>query len=305
MTETRFFKNKRSIFPFLFAIFCFLAVFLFPSEVSNGIRRALSLAYQSLVPALFPFMILSDLLLSIDWRFFDQIIGTRIGKLFGVSPIAARVIIIGCLSGFPIGAKLCADLYRQGKLSESEAQTTLHLASFCSPAFIIMGIGRGVLDSASLGTKIYWIILFSHLLSGLIFRRSRKHSAETSRAYDRQTSFSLTESIEKAGLGCMKITAYLAFFSAVSSIISGFIKNNAIASVFAILFEIGSGASFIDANSRYATIILCGGIAFSGLSVAMQITSYAKQVGISMKTYYLGKILSCIFAAFFAHVFLT
>ena len=74
---------------------------------------------------------------------------------------------------------------------------------------------------------------------------------------------------------------------------------------FAILFEIGSGASFIEANSRYATIILCSGIAFSGLSVAMQITSYAKQVGISMKTYYLGKILSCIFAAFFAHVFLT
>ena len=71
MTETRFFENKRSIFPFLFAIFCFLAIFLFPSEVSNGIRRALSVAYQSLVPALFPFMILSDLLLSIDLRFLE------------------------------------------------------------------------------------------------------------------------------------------------------------------------------------------------------------------------------------------
>ena len=305
MTQTRLWQNKRSIFPFIFTVFCFFVILLFPSEVSNGIRRALSVAYQSLVPALFPFMILSDLLLSIDLRFLDQIIGSRLGKLFGVSPIAARVILIGCLSGFPIGAKLCADLYRQGKLSESEAQITLFLGSLCSPAFIITGIGRGVLHSTSLGTKIYWIVLLSHLLSALIFRRSKKYTTDTPRVYDCQRPLLLTESIEKAGLGCMKITAYLAFFSPVSTILSRLIKNRTVTFIFAILFEIGSGASFIEANSRYATIILCSGIAFSGLSVAMQITSYASQVGISMKTYYLGKIASSIFAAIFGLVFLT
>ncbi len=124
----------RSIFLFLLLI----PMLMFASDVTEGARYGLLLWYNSVVPALFPFMVLSGLIVSgggisqIMKPFF-----LVLHPVWGLSEDGCYVLVSGLLCGYPMGAKTCAEFVRDGRISLSEGKFLMAICNHPSPMFLL------------------------------------------------------------------------------------------------------------------------------------------------------------------------
>ena len=117
----------------------FMAFILYsPTRTCHYALEGLTQWATRMIPTLFPFMILSSLMICSGA---DEQLGKLLSKLWKIIiPIRAYgsyAIFIGFLCGFPMGAKVVSELYSARKLSRKEAQ---HLVGFCNnigPAYFL------------------------------------------------------------------------------------------------------------------------------------------------------------------------
>ena len=96
----------------------------------EGARDGLTLCIQTVIPSLFPFFVLSSVLLSALSEQ-DSILIKLLAKKLMIPQRAASLVIPGFLGGYPVGAKCVADLYESRQISKKDAQ---RLLAFCSNA---------------------------------------------------------------------------------------------------------------------------------------------------------------------------
>ena len=149
---------------------------LFLAE-STSIRAAttesLALCAASVIPALFPFLVVSSLLLSCglgEWAAVH--LAGFMTPLFRLPGCAASALLLGLVGGYPVGVRTAAQLYRQGSLTKNEASRLLTFCNNASPVFLISVLGQGVFGSFSAGLWLWLVHLASALLTGLLFRRT-------------------------------------------------------------------------------------------------------------------------------------
>lgn len=115
----------------------FMSLLFSPETSLEGAKQGLLLWYTIILPTLLPFIICTNLLISTNaFSLLVKILGKPIRKLFKLSENATFAVIIGFLCGYPMGAKVSCDLYKQGSITRNEA---LYLLTFCnnpSPVFI-------------------------------------------------------------------------------------------------------------------------------------------------------------------------
>lgn len=87
-------------------LICFAFMLLFPKDVFNGASKGLLLWFHTVFPTLFPFLIITNLLMSTNCiRLIARLFGPLLNKIFRVSPNGSFAIIAGFLCGYPMGAK--------------------------------------------------------------------------------------------------------------------------------------------------------------------------------------------------------
>ncbi len=97
----------------------------------------LLLWFHTLLPVLLPFFILSRLLIALDGvSGVTQFIAPLAREFFGLSPNGAFCLLTGFLCGYPVGAKLSADLVREKRISQEEGAYLLTFTNKPSPAFL-------------------------------------------------------------------------------------------------------------------------------------------------------------------------
>ena len=102
---------KNHFFQF-FLILCFFVMLSFPSEVFEGAKSGLLLWFLTVLPTLFPFLLISRLLLdSCACSLLNKLLAPVISRLFGISAQGSFAFIVGFLCGYPMGAKITADLF--------------------------------------------------------------------------------------------------------------------------------------------------------------------------------------------------
>ena len=131
--------------------------------------EALALCAGAVVPALFPFLVVSTLLVSLGVGSSSRLAGVMT-PLFRLPGAAGAALILGLIGGYPIGAKTAADLYRQGRLTQEEARRLLTFCNNSNPVFLISVLGAGVFGSVRAGVWLWLIHVLSALLTGLVFR---------------------------------------------------------------------------------------------------------------------------------------
>lgn len=129
-------------------------VLAFPALAVQGASEGLLLWYQTVLPALAPFLILTQLLtVSGAAGLLVKPVYPLVSRLFHVSAAGTYILLCGLLCGYPLGAKLCGDYFRQGKISQKEAQYLLAFCCHPSPMFLLgyvrqqlpVGINSGLL----------------------------------------------------------------------------------------------------------------------------------------------------------------
>ena len=98
--------------------------------IAAGCARGLDLWYTSVLPSLLPFMILSGLLVHTGlFHILNRAYAHVLKKIFHISESGCYVVLTGFLCGFPMGAKVTADLVKSGHISSEEGR---YLLGFCN-----------------------------------------------------------------------------------------------------------------------------------------------------------------------------
>ncbi len=300
MTDSKKKTDLDTFLIFFSSLFALLLLLCFPREVGAGVRDGLLLCYRAIIPAVFPFAILAELLLAIDLTPIDKTLGRLIGLPFGFSPIGGRTLLFGILFGFPLGAKMSAELYSENRIGKNEAERLIIAASLPSPAFLISGVGASMLGDTRIGTYFMILVLASGLGVTLLLPRRRSespilHTAASSRR------FSLTDAITSAAWSTLTVTATVTFFSVLSALVIHLIPLRPLAVCFSAILELGSGASnatkLIRSGKRLGWVLLGGAASFSGLSVYLQVRAAVRESGLKTKAYLPAKLVSGVFTA--------
>ena len=171
-------------------------------------------------PSLFPFLVACGILLRIGAA---QRMGAALRPLmqplFHLPGIAAFPFFFGLLSGYPMGAKLTAQLYEQRQLSLADAQQLLAFSNCPGPLFLIGTVGVGFFGMPAFGYLLWLSAFLGAVATGILFRR--KKSVPTFHSVSVPSYQTLTEvlsaSVADALRTILLIGGYLILFAVLSA----------------------------------------------------------------------------------------
>ena len=288
-----------------FTVFCLLLIMKNSQLAIDSMTRGLRLCATTVVPSLFPFMVLSELIASGGFgvRLLRPLF-PPLRKLLGLSDGGCCALLLGILCGFPIGARCAIAAYRDGRIGREECERVLCIANNPSSAFLIHAVGVSLWGNHRFGVALYAVVLFSSILTG-IGMRWLGHRAETTvtehpvqeSPQPQPCARLFTASVRSAAEGMLLVCAYVVFFSALlgtlGQIFSAWgIPSEASAALFCV-FELSGGVSAASSlSSPFLAALLCAFAAgWSGLSVHCQILSVCEGTGLSLRPYLLSKLL--------------
>lgn len=302
----------------LFAGVVILLVFLlrFPAEALSASRNGMSLWLNTLLPTLLPFLILTGILLHTDGieRLLRPFART-FRVLFGLTAAGAYVFLLGMLCGYPMGAKLSADLYANGKLSRREAEYLLTFASNPSPAFVLGYLGNACLNGQVPGAEIIAVFVLSSLLCMLFFRFLVYHN----RTYDNLSEIRLKKETSQDSQGAIvdasimngfetitRLGGYILLFSLLSALISHYWQSFATAKLLLLgITEITTGVHLLaQAGLPFQTLYLYAMMltSFGGLCILAQ-TKSVLGGKLSILPYFASKCLCALCTALLVVLF--
>ena len=101
MTVGKSNKLLRGAAALFFPVFFGAALLLFPDVSTTAAREGVALCLQTVLPSLFPFFVLSSLLVQSDVpRLLSRAMAGVMYPLFGVSGAGASALILGLLGGY-------------------------------------------------------------------------------------------------------------------------------------------------------------------------------------------------------------
>ena len=114
----------------VFFLMLTVLMLLYSKESLYFALTGLDLWFQKMIPALFPFMILSGIMVRMNLtEGFSRLFYPFFGPLFRLQKNAVYCMIMGFFCGFPMGARVIIELYERERLTRKEAQ---YLLSFCN-----------------------------------------------------------------------------------------------------------------------------------------------------------------------------
>ncbi|MEC0204333.1 sporulation integral membrane protein YlbJ [Paenibacillus lautus] len=153
---------------------------LFPEAALQSALRGLSIWWDVLFPSLFPFFVISEVLLGFG---VVHLIGTLLDPLmrplFRIPGAGGFVAAMGYVSGYPVGAKLTAKLWEQKMVNREEGERLVAFTTSSDPIFLIGAVSIGFFHDPKIGL----ILALSHygggFLVGLIMRFHGRHESKT------------------------------------------------------------------------------------------------------------------------------
>lgn len=167
---------RKYFFTVLFLIFT-LSLILFSASNLEAAKNGLFLWSNSVLPTLFPFFIATELLCKTN---FIQILGKFLNKfmkpVFNVPGESAIAIIMGILSGYPVGAKVVCNLYENKICSKSEAERLIAFTNNSGPIFILGSVGVSLLGNPQIRENLINESYFIFFVGGIYFPFLEKRS---------------------------------------------------------------------------------------------------------------------------------
>ena len=261
--------------------FLFLYLLLFPQNVLYACTHALVLWSGSVVPALFPVMILSRLLISTDILYFIlKPVAFLCGRFLHLSFYGTYALLLGYVCGYPMGVKTIADLEDERLLSQEEGRFLATFINNVSPGFLSGYVCTELLQKPETAPACMVIIYGASLTYGTVTAIFQKN-ADTLPPYAKETivqpdqkshlSFLmlLDHTLEDSILQLLKIGGYMVLFSVLSSItcVFSFLPETAMVLLSATL-EISCGAqqiTLLACSAFLKGILLTASLSFGGL----------------------------------------
>lgn len=301
-------KSYRNIFLLIFCFLLLAIMLCFPETALPLIRESILIWYQSLLPTLFPAMILSNIILYIflnmkKYRFRIPLLSS----VYHLDSYGCLVLLLGFLCGFPIGAYLSAKLVKEKQLSREQGQYLLSFCNNLSPVFLVSIYCQlfPALPKIPVLLLFYGCpLLYGFLLSQCLFHsRSKKERpaaplpetpshSQTTRSITEMIDYGITDALSSI----VRLAGYIIFFRLFLLPLRLINLNQTYSLILGNLIEITSGVQSFSRDAGLwdiSNILLCtlpfmtfGGICCIGQTICM-----IKGSGLSILTYVRDKIL--------------
>lgn len=259
------------VFSIVFPLLLLFGLIAAPDAAFAAASRAALLWWTRVLPSLLPYLIAASLL-------------ERSGLIYRLPKRVSPLLLLpfGLLGGYPVGARLCGKLLRDGALSLPDAQKAAAFCNLPNPVFLISVVSAGFFHDSKIALPLL-IGVYGAALFGLI-PLSRLHFSPAASVPEHSK---LTNDLPVAigdGIrailnigGCLVFASVLGALLNAAGLFSLFGANAATARAFSFgLFEMTSGANEIAVLPLPLSLRLafCAFfIQFGGLSVALQSAS--------------------------------
>lgn len=295
-------------------ILCFLCcLLLFPATALTGAGNGLTLWFQQVLPSLLPFLILSSLLLSTGLS--DSIarrLAPFLSPVFRCSPSGCYAIVIGLLSGLPVGARTIASLVDSGRITKKEGQYLLPLCNNPSPLFLLGFVSVSVLKQPHLQYPLFLCVTLSSIFAAMLLRPNPSHERNEYTTYSpKPFSFSfllLDSAIEQSFLILTRVGGYIILFSVLAKLLEKLPLPALFLAAISSLVEITTGTATLcslSISNQLLVPLITGFVTFGGLSAAAQTKSVLAGTGFPFAHYLLTKLVAGLIAGTLMAVFLA
>lgn len=176
--------RKKSVSVVILILLLFVGFEILAS--SKYILASVSFSFRiwkdNIFPSLFPFFVLSELLVQYGFvEFIGELSKRWMNKLFRMNGNGAFVFVMGIISGFPSSAKYTKELYQNGMITEGEATKLLTFTHFGNPLFILGTVSLLFLNNKEAGILILICHYVTNIIIGLLFRSYAPSPKETTK----------------------------------------------------------------------------------------------------------------------------
>ena len=259
-------------------------------------QEGLSLCVRSVIPSLFPFMVVTSVLLSLGFgELAAPWLAGLMEPLFRVPGAGSAALLLGLIGGYPIGAQTAAQLYRGGLTTREEAERLLAFCNNSNPVFLISVLGVGVFGSVRTGVWLWLIHVLSALLTGLVFRGTGGARRPAFRAVGLGPAF--VGAFRSSVSGMLSVCGFVLFF---------YVLAHPLAALGGRLGPclVGIPARFsltpLLTADAFGFILAAGAAGWGGISVLCQTLAVLEGSGLRLRNCLLGKAVQCAFSLLLA-----
>ncbi len=309
------------------AFLLIIACILTHSQLGIGYSLlGLNLWFEKMIPALFPFMILSGIMIRMHLtENFSKLLYPVIRPVYKVSRNACYAMIMGFFCGFPMGAKTIADLLKRNMLSIQEAEFLLSFCNNIGPVyfcgFVLPLLGRNLLLPYVFG--MYGIpLIYGFLLRKTLYRHLNLSKTSLPTTAITETPPALQDAASTSGSGqSVKVAVPQNLLYEIDDAVNSSIQSILSLGGYMILFnllnlpfhivcgkapvflapllEITGGLKLSAGISPQNVLYMLLLLPFGGLSCIAQTNSCIKGTGLSLTTYTIHKIALTIFTGIY------
>lgn len=265
---------------YFYALLVLLVTALFltePTLYSQAFLTSVTLWCVSVLPMLFPFMLLSKY--AVDNGLLSPLTEKMrlTQKLLKVKSAGINAIFLGLLCGYPVGAKILSDYTLTGRIDSASAKKLSFICGGASPVFCIGTIGAVFLKNALYGLIIYCVSVFCNIITGIVVNKMR-YSENTER---KDGGLSLFDAMYPAIISCLTVGGFICLFGVISTMAQSVAQsifpslNHTTLNLILGLLEMTQGCKAACVLPiRYALPLCAFYIHFGGLCVNTQLVSY-------------------------------
>ena len=279
-------KRKKIIIILLLTVMTLMIIY--SNLAKQGVARGLIISTNVIIPSLFPFMVCVTLITRCKFEFKNGVLSDFLNKLFGQNVDMFFTFLLSMIGGYPVGAKMTNELYRQKAIDEKTANIMLMYCVNAGPAFVVCVVGD-ILGSKKLGV----VLLISHLLSSIIIAafcsfKTRKQIKNETRQKTLPPSFSndIIDSVNDAVKSVIGICSFIVLFSVLITYFDYFSSDFPMLNYVTTSLEITS--SLYKTKNIYLLSFLLG---FGGVSIWWQVFSLSSDFKLNKRRFIAGRTL--------------
>lgn len=316
-------KILTSIMILFLLLFVGIEILTESSSIMESVLFSFQIWYSSIFPSLFPFFVLSELLIHYGFvEFLSELLKQPMYLLFRMNGNASFVFIMSLISGFPSSAKYIRELHKQNLLNTVEATKLLMFTHFSNPLFILGTISLLFLKNKEVGLFILICHYIGNIIIGLLFRnwhpchtKPNKTSFKTAilamHKKRMASKISFGSVVSKALMNSINtlllILGTVTMFLIVTTILDNNLSlNQYYQSILNGFVEMTQGLKYVSLLAiplKYKSIMTVMILSFGGLSVHMQVLSILSDTDIKYLPFFTARLLHSAISGLLAFLF--
>lgn len=282
----------------IFCLFFFLLCLIFPEIAGNGVLNGIKLVCIQVVPALYPFILLTTILKYLSKR-------RPVSKFF--------LFFLAFLSGYPIGAKMIAEQFVEKDFYKKiPLHSLLVICNNPSPAYMISFAGLYCFSDPWTGFFMYLVILIGNLIVGFMGIFEAKFSKDPMtpvlKAQDcSERQGDLERILQDTFSTILLISLCILSISILAAFIQKLPMSDVLQAIVTGSLEMTTGIEMIKSlrmAARTKILLITPLVSFGGASIFIQTAGVLAGTNLSIKKYMKEKVMASVITFSFMYIIL-